>query len=208
MLWMFDRNFKTSKALKTFQSLLLMLSLFKVFLIFHQIKCTQWSEVVVYRVRSEKFREVLSSLFLFFPPLCAAYQNSIQNFTSFIRKEHLSSENRFKIPYFLCRLYQATLPQFWTSITLLQWKNKREFFHSKVIILYKNVLPTFIVQFFHNLSILNFHVWIRLRWLVFSNIFANMKKVKNEIYADWILGEAFSSFKMATPNCSILLNWM
>ena len=101
---------------------------FKVYLIFHQIKCTQWSEVVVYRVRSEKFREVLSSLFLFFPPLCAAYQNSIQNFTSFIRKEHLSSENRFKIPYFLCRLYQATLPQFWTSITLLQWKNKGSFF--------------------------------------------------------------------------------
>ena len=131
MLWMFDRNFKTSKALKTFPSLLLMLSLFKVFLIFHQIKCTQWSEVVVYRVRSEKFREVLSSLFLFFPPLCAAYQNSIQNFTSFIRKEHLSSENRFKIPYFLCRLYQATLPQFWTSITLLQWKNKRELFSLK-----------------------------------------------------------------------------
>ena len=151
MLWMFDRNFKTSKALKTFPSLLLMLSLFKVFLIFHQIKCTQWSEVVVYRVRSEKFREVLSSLFLFFPPLCAAYQNSIQNFTSFIRKEHLSSENRFKIPYFLCRLYQATLPQFWTSITLLQWKNKRELFHSKVIIFYNNFLPTFIVQFLHNL---------------------------------------------------------
>ena len=190
--------FETSKALKTFTSLLVV-SLKRNFSNrFHHINCIEanvgyfWRKVSSFHHHSSSFSPLARQL----------YQNSIQIFNSFIRALNtclLKSIFQNPISFFSCVVSSFHPIQCSSYITLpVDWKKFQNlrFFYHPVCLLERiaKKLHQFCCASWRNRCSARKYILKApaLIFILFSNIRSQqiqiLRKVKNEIYADWIFG--------------------
>ena len=187
MPWMFDGIFETSKALKTFASLL-PVSLTRNFSnIFDRVNCIEAN--VVWRAASGIFREKLRASIITLPlfPLlrgcCLSEFNSI--FNSFI----LPQSTCLPFSFLYCILHSPNN----TLHKLINWKNYRFQIYPVITFWEHGREASYVLLHVPSeesnaapakITCLNIYLGFKYS----RQQIQILRKVKNEIYADWILG--------------------